>query len=59
MHEPIPHMQDFFEAIDIVTSFTGREVYYMASVDKVYMPDISGIMEQAHQIRLDSYSTFI
>ncbi len=40
-HEPIPHMQDFFEAIDIVTSFTGREAYYMAAVDKVYMPDIS------------------
>ncbi|EPX78533.1 putative antirestriction protein [Litoreibacter arenae DSM 19593] len=40
-HEPIPHMQDFFDAIDIVTSFTGREAYYMAAVDKVYMPDIS------------------
>lgn len=40
-HEPIPHMQTFFDAIDIVTSFTGREAYYMAAVDKVYMPDIS------------------
>ncbi|MBY5933102.1 DUF1738 domain-containing protein [Tateyamaria omphalii] len=40
-HEPIPHMQDFFDAIEIVTSFTGREAYYMAAVDKVYMPDIS------------------
>ncbi|GFE67233.1 ArdC family protein [Litoreibacter roseus] len=40
-HEPIPHMQDFFDAIDIVTSFTGREAYYMAAVDKVYMPDIT------------------
>ncbi|MFQ6550264.1 ArdC family protein [Aestuariibius sp. 2305UL40-4] len=40
-HKPIPHMQAFFEAIDIVTSFTGREAYYMAAVDKVYMPDIA------------------
>ncbi len=40
-HQLIPHMQSFFDAIDIVTSFTGREAYYMAAVDKVYMPDIS------------------
>lgn len=38
--EPIAHMQDFFEAIDITTVFTGREAYYMPAVDKVYMPEI-------------------
>ncbi len=40
-HEPIPHMQTFFDAIDIPTTFTGREAYYMGTVDKVYMPEIS------------------
>lgn len=39
--EPIPHMQDFFDAIDITTVFTGREAYYLPAVDKVYMPEIS------------------
>lgn len=38
---PIPHMQVFFDAIDITTTFTGREAYYMAAVDKVYMPEIT------------------
>lgn len=39
--EPILHMQAFFDAIDSVVSFTGREAYYMAAVDKIYMPDIA------------------
>ena len=39
--EPIPHMQDFFEAIDITTVFTGDKAYYLPPVDKVYMPPIA------------------
>jgi len=39
--EPIPHMQAFFEAIDITTVFTGTEAYYLPPVDKVYMPSIT------------------
>lgn len=39
--KPIPHMQAFFEAIDITTVFTGREAYYLPAVDKVYMPEIA------------------
>ena len=39
--EPIAHMQEFFDTIDITTIFTGREAYYMPAVDKVYMPGIS------------------
>lgn len=42
--EPIPHMQAFFDAIDIETVFTGREAYYMPAVDRVYMPEI-GLFE--------------
>ena len=38
---PIPHMQSFFEAIDIETVFTGRDAYYMPAVDRVYMPELS------------------
>ena len=33
--EPIPHMQAFFDAIDITTVFTGTEAYYLPPVDKV------------------------
>ncbi|WP_299155068.1 zincin-like metallopeptidase domain-containing protein [uncultured Tateyamaria sp.] len=36
--KPIPHIQAFFDAIDITTVFTGREAYYIPAVDKVYMP---------------------
>ena len=39
--EPIPHMQDFFDAIDITTVFTGDKAYYLPPVDKVYMPPIA------------------
>ena len=39
--EPIPHMQAFFDAIDITTVFTGDQAYYMPPVDKVYMPSIT------------------
>ncbi len=39
--QPIPHIQDFFEAIDISTVFTGSEAYYLPPVDKVYMPPIT------------------
>jgi len=39
--EPIPHMQAFFDAIDITTVFTGTEAYYLPPVDKVYMPSIT------------------
>ncbi|WP_298571395.1 zincin-like metallopeptidase domain-containing protein [uncultured Aliiroseovarius sp.] len=39
--EPIPHMQAFFDAIDITTVFTGTEAYYLPPVDKVFMPSIS------------------
>jgi antirestriction protein ArdC len=38
--EPIPHMQAFFDAIDITTVFTGTEAYYLPPVDKVFMPSI-------------------
>ncbi|MFA8387890.1 MAG: ArdC family protein [Pelagibaca sp.] len=40
-HQPIPHMQAFFDAIDIPTVFTGREAYYMPACDRVYMPEIT------------------
>lgn len=40
-YEQIPHMQAFFEAIDITTVFSGREAYYMPAIDKVYMPEIT------------------
>ncbi|MAN63406.1 MAG: hypothetical protein CMI60_15825 [Parvibaculum sp.] len=39
--KPIPHMQAFFDAIDITTVFTGTEAYYLPPVDKVFMPSIS------------------
>ena len=39
--EPIPHMQEFFDAIDITTVFSGTEASYLAPVDKVYMPPIT------------------
>ena len=39
--QPIPHMQAFFEAIDITTVFTGEEAYYLPPVDKVYMTSIT------------------
>jgi len=39
--EPIPHMQAFFDAIDITTVFTGSDAYYLPPVDKVYMPPIT------------------
>lgn len=39
--EPIPHMQAFFDAIDISTVFSGSEAYYLPPVDKVFMPCIS------------------
>ena len=38
---PIPHMQAFFDAIDIATVFGGTEARYNPPVDKVFMPDIS------------------
>lgn len=37
---PIPHMQDFFDAIDHNVSFTGREAYYQTARDKIYIPPI-------------------
>jgi antirestriction protein ArdC len=39
--EPIPHMQAFFDAIDITTVFAGGEAYYLPPVDKVYMPPVT------------------
>ena len=39
--QPIPHMQAFFDAIDITTVFACDKAYYLAPVDKVYMPSIS------------------
>lgn len=39
--EPIPHMQAFFDAIDIDTVFTGTEAYYLPPVDRVFMPSIT------------------
>jgi len=38
--EPIPHMQTFFDVIDITTVFAGSEAYYLPPVDKVFMPSI-------------------
>jgi antirestriction protein ArdC len=37
---PIPHMQDFFEAIGATVSFSGREASYMTVLDKIYLPAI-------------------
>ena len=37
---PIPHMQAFFDAIDITTVFGGTEARYNPPVDKVFMPSI-------------------
>ena len=37
---PIPHMQAFFDAIDIATVFGGTEARYNPPVDKVCMPSI-------------------
>ncbi len=51
--EPIPHMQQFFDAIDITTIFTGRQAYYMPAVDRVYMPEMVHF-NTAH----DFYSTW-
>jgi len=45
---PIPHMEAFFEGIDIEVVHTGREAYYMPAVDKVYMPELS-LFETAHK----------
>ncbi|MCO6385364.1 ArdC family protein [Oceanicola sp. 502str15] len=39
--DPIPHMQDFFEAIAIPTVFTGTEAYYLPPADKIFMPTIT------------------
>lgn len=39
--QPIPHMQDFFEAIGGNVSFTGRRACYVPAIDKIYMPEIS------------------
>ncbi|MEM6275318.1 MAG: zincin-like metallopeptidase domain-containing protein [Pseudomonadota bacterium] len=39
-HAPIPHMQAFFEAIDAVVSFAGREACYVPTLDKIYLPPI-------------------
>ena len=36
----IPHMQAFFDAIDITTVFAGDEARYSPPVDKVFMPSI-------------------
>ena len=40
-HQAIPHMQSFFDAIDITTVFAGDEARYSPPVDKVFMPGIS------------------
>ena len=37
---PVPHMQTFFDAIDITTVFGGTEARYNPPVDKVFMPSI-------------------
>jgi antirestriction protein ArdC len=37
---PVPHMQAFFDAIDITTVFGGTEARYNPPVDKVFMPSI-------------------
>jgi len=37
---PIPHMQDFFEAINAMVSFSGREACYVPALDKIYLPPI-------------------
>ena len=37
---PIPHMQAFFDAIDIKTIFTGDEARYNQPIDQVFMPSI-------------------
>jgi antirestriction protein ArdC len=37
---PIPHMQSFFDAIDITTVLGGTEARYNPPVDKVFMPSI-------------------
>ena len=39
--EPIPHMQAFFDAIDIPTAFTGDEAYYLPAADRIFMPTIT------------------
>ena len=39
-HQAIPHMQSFFDAIDISTIFSGTEARYSPPVDKVFMPSI-------------------
>ncbi len=39
--QAIPHMQSFFDAIDITTVFAGDEARYSPPVDKVFMPGIS------------------
>ena len=43
--EPIPHMQAFFDAIDITTVFAGGEAYYLPPVDIVFMPSIERFRE--------------
>jgi len=45
---PIPHMEAFFDAIDIDVVHTGREAYYMQTVDKVYMPELA-LFETPHK----------
>lgn len=37
---PIPHMQAFFEAIDAIVSFSGRDACYVPTLDKIYIPPI-------------------
>ncbi|MEC7765063.1 MAG: zincin-like metallopeptidase domain-containing protein [Pseudomonadota bacterium] len=37
---PIPHMQEFFEAIDAHVSFSGRDACYVPALDKIYLPPI-------------------
>jgi len=46
--EPIPHMQTFFDAIDITTVFAGGEAYYLPPVDKVFMPSIERFQDPRH-----------
>lgn len=40
-HQPVPHMQAFFDAIEAQVSYTGRQACYVPALDKIYMPEIS------------------
>lgn len=39
--DPIPHMQTYFERIDIATVFTGNDVYYLPAMGKVFILSIA------------------